>query len=283
MSHRRFGALLLFTFCLTAATVSAQSADPADPSATTDADRPPDQTPGVRPGGVGIGDKVRVGGYGSMRFETNTLDAPKPAGFDFRRFVLTTDATPHERIQVYAEVEFESLGEIEVERSAERTPTGAAFKEELEGGNGGEVSIEQMWGQFKFGEPLQVRIGQILPPVGRFNIAHDDDRWDLPRRSLVDRGAPVLPVQAAWTELGAGALGSIDIGRTGRLTYQGYVVNGAILDFSVEKTLESEVDEPGVVKLASEFALSRGPVNGEGGTRAGTWRLGYSPTLAVST
>jgi len=258
----------------------AQAPDP-DPAAprSDDRARPAPQTPGVRPGGVGLGDIVRVGGYGSMRFETNSLDAPKPAGFDFRRFVLTTDVTPHDRVQAYVEIEFERLAEIEIERSVERSTTGAAFKEELEGGHGGEVSIEQMWGQFKVGNPLSVRIGQILPPVGRFNLSHDDDRWDLPRRSLVDRGAPVLPVRAAWTELGAGIVGSVDAGPTGRLSYQAYAVNGATLDFAVEKSLESEADEPGILKLASEFSLSRGPVNGEGGTRAATWRLGYSPTL----
>jgi hypothetical protein len=250
------------------------------PTDQTTPSRPTSQTPGVRPGGVNVGDVVRVGGYGSVRFETNSLDAPKPAGFDFRRFVLTTDVTPHDRIQAYVEIEFERFAELEIERSVERSITGAAFKEELEGGNGGEISIEQMWGQFKFGEPFSVRIGQILPPVGRFNMAHDDDRWDLPRRSLVDRGAPVLPVHAAWTELGAGILGGVDVGSTGRLTYQVYAVNGAQLDFSVEKALESEAEEPGVLKLASEFSLARGPVNGEGGTRAGTWRLGYSPTLS---
>ncbi|HWK11755.1 MAG TPA: hypothetical protein VNR64_16970 [Vicinamibacterales bacterium] len=250
----------------------AQSADQTPP--------PAPQTPGVRPGGYSLGDVVRVGGYGSMRFETNSLDAPKPAGFDFRRFVLTTDVTPHDRLQAYVEIEFERLAEIEVERAVETSAAGAAFKEELEGGNGGEVSIEQMWGQFKFGDPLAVRIGQILPPVGRFNMAHDDDRWDIPRRSLVDRGAPVLPVHAAWTELGAGIVGGVNVGATGRLTYQAYAVNGATLDFSVEKALESEVDNPGILKLAGEFSLSRGPVNGEGGTRAGTWRLGYSPTLS---
>jgi Phosphate-selective porin O and P len=238
------------------------------------------QTPGVRPGGLNLGEMVRVGGYGSIRFEANSLEAPKPAGFDFRRFVLTTDVTPHDRVQAYVEIEFERLAELEVERSVQRSTNGASFKEEIEGGNGGEISIEQMWGQFKFGNPFSVRIGQVLPPVGRFNMAHDDDRWDLPRRSLVDRGAPVLPVHAAWTELGAGIVGSVDVGQTGRLSYQAYAVNGATLDFSIEKSLESEAVEPGVLKLASEFSLSRGPVNGEGGTRAATWRLGYSPTLS---
>jgi hypothetical protein len=241
--------------------------------------RPAPQTPGVRSYGLAVGDKVTVGGYGSVRYETNSLHEPKPAGFDFRRFVLTTDATPNDRLQAYIEVEFERFAEIEVERGFERTRTGTAFTEDLEGGNGGEVSIEQMWGQFKFGTPLSVRFGQILIPLGRFNINHDDDRWDIPRRTLVDRNVPIIPVPAAWTELGFGGVGSLNVGKSGQLSYQGYVVNGATLDFAVEKAIESEANEPGVIKLASEFALGRGPVNGEGGVRAAGWRVMYSPAL----
>ncbi len=74
-------------------------------------------------------------------------------------------------------------------------------------------------------------------------------------------------------------MGGVDVGETGRLSYQAYAVNGAQLDFSVEKALEAEVGEPGLLKLASEFSLARGPVNGEGGTRAAIWRLAYSPKL----
>lgn len=258
-------------------TQSSPASPPNAPAQNTT--RPEPQTPGIRPGGVGVSDTVTIGGYGSVRFETNSLDEPKPAGFDFRRFVLATDISPNDRLKAYIEIEFERFGALEVEREVERTLNGAAFKEELEGGNGGEIAIEQMWGQYKFGGPFSVRFGQILPPLGRFNINHDDDRWNIPRRTLVDRNAPVLPVAAAWTELGAGFVGSMDVGKSGQLQYQAYAVNGAILDFSIEKALESEVDEPAIVKLASEFSLVRGPVNGEGGTRAGAWRLAYSPRL----
>src|SRR5262245_38197767 len=255
---------------------------PADPAAAQPPNQPrtPPQTPGVRTGTVKLGDAVTVGGYGSVRYEWNTLDKPKPSGFDFRRFVLTTDATPNDRLQAYIEIEFERLAEIEVERAFESFADGVAFAEELEGGNGGELSMEQMWGQYKFAEPFSVRFGQILPPVGRFNINHDDDRWDIPRRTLVDRNVPILPVRSAWTELGIGALGSVPVGKSGQLTYQGYVVNGAILDFAIEKEVETEEGET-ILKLASEVGLTRGPVNGEGGVRAGTWRVGYSPTLTT--
>src|SRR5262245_22553784 len=238
------------------------------------------QTPGVRTGSVKASDSVTVGGYGSLRYEANTLDKPKPSGFDFRRFVLTADATPNDRLQAYVEIEFERLAEIEVERGVDRSDEGVAFAEELEGGNGGEISMEQMWGQFKFGDPFSVRLGQILVPLGRFNINHDDDKWDIPRRTLVDRNVPVLPVKVAWTELGVGATGSKSVGKSGQLTYQGYVVNGAILDFTIEKVVEAE-DGQSIQKLASEAAVVRGPVNGEQGVRAGTWRVGYSPSLTT--
>jgi hypothetical protein len=270
-----------------AAPANPNAATPDDPNAQQPAQNPPQNptprpaapNPGVRPGGISVTDKVTMGGYGSVRYETNSLHEPKPAGFDFRRFVLTTDATPNDRLQAYVEVEFERLGEIEVERAAERTPLGTAFAEDLEGGNGAEISIEQMWGQFKFSDPFSARFGQILVPLGRFNINHDDDRWNIPRRTLVDRNVPILPVKAAWTELGAGFVGSMAVGMNGQLTYQAYVVNGATIDFGVEKTVESEANEPGVSKLAAELSLGRGPVNGEGGVRAGGWRLMYSPGL----
>jgi hypothetical protein len=264
-----------------APTSNAPAPDPQAQPPAQPTPRPEPQTPGVRPGGVSAGDQVTIGGYGSVRYEINSLDEPKPAGFDFRRFVLATDISPNDRLKAYIELEFERFGEIEVERAVERTADGVAFKEELEGGNGSEISLEQMWGQYKFGAPFSVRFGQILPPLGRYNINHDDDRWNIPRRTLVDRNVPVLPVKAAWTELGAGFLGSMDVGKSGQLLYQAYVVNGAIIDFAVEKAVEGEIDEPGISKLAAELSLTRGPVNGEGGTRAGAWRLAYSPQLGA--
>jgi hypothetical protein len=269
----------------TGTTPAAQTPDqtkPTDPGAAKppDQNRPAPQTPGVRTGSVKASDTVTVGGYGSLRYEANTLDKPKPSGFDFRRFVLTADATPNDRLQAYVEIEFERLGEIEVERAVDRSADGVSFAEDLEGGNGGEISMEQMWGQFKFGDPFSVRLGQILVPLGRFNINHDDDKWNIPRRTLVDRNVPVLPVRAAWTELGIGATGSMPVGKSGEFSYQGYVVNGAILDFTIEKQVETEEGQS-IIKLASEARLARGPVNGEGGVRAGTWRLGYSPTLTT--
>ena len=196
--------------------------------------------------------------------------------------MLATDISPNDRLKAYAEIEFERFGNIEVEKAVERTANGAAFKEELEGGDGSEISIEQMWGQVQVQRAV---LSALRPdPAAARPVQHHTTtttRWNIPRRTLVDRNVPVLPVKAAWTELGAGFVGSMDVGKSGQLLYQAYVVNGAILDFSMEKAIESEIDEPGITKLAAEFSLQRGPVNGEGGTRAGVWRLAYSPQLGA--
>ncbi|MGH9782839.1 MAG: hypothetical protein ACRD88_01530, partial [Terriglobia bacterium] len=110
---------------------------------------PPDQ----RYGRGLLGDAVKIGGYGSFRFEANNIDLGPRIGslppiqrgfnaFDFRRFVLTLDATPTDRLRVYTELEFERFNEIEVERTAipenrgRQNRAGTRFIEEVEGQDG---------------------------------------------------------------------------------------------------------------------------------------------------
>ena len=245
--------------------------------------------------GRGIfGDAVTIGGYGSFRFETNDIDmGPRIGGlppirrgfdgFDFRRFVLTMDAAPAERLRFYTEIEFERLNKIEIERTAIpenrgiRNRAGIRFIQEVEGQSGGEIAMEQAWAQYDFADSVGLRMGVILPPLGRFNILHDDDYWDLPRRTLVDRGGPVLPVKSAWRELGAGLLGSIPVGQ-GSLDYQFYLLGGARLDFTLEEVVSLRSGR-NLVELEPEIAFASGPFNGTDPADAFSWRVAYSPAL----
>ncbi len=245
--------------------------------------------------GRGIfGDAVTIGGYGSFRFETNNIDmGPRIGnlppvrrgydGFDFRRFVLTLDAAPAERLRFYTEIEFERLNKIEIERTAipenrgVRNRAGIRFIQEVEGQSGGEIAMEQAWVQYDFADSIGLRMGVVLPPVGRFNILHDDDYWDLPRRTLVDRGGPVLPVKSAWRELGAGLLGNIPVGQ-GHLDYQFYVLGGARLDFTLEEVVSLR-EGRNLVELEPEIAFASGPFNGTDTADAFSWRVAYSPAL----
>ena len=103
--------------------------------------------------GIHLGDRVRLGGYGSVRFETNdvasgnNVPGGSAAGFTFRRLVLTGDARPASRLRVYTEVEFERLFEIGSEKRSSRVPGSLNLKQTLEGNNGGELALEQAWGQ----------------------------------------------------------------------------------------------------------------------------------------
>jgi len=217
----------------------------------------------------------KLGGYGSTRFEANDLNKFSDS-FTFRRFVLTGDATIGERLRSYVELEFERLTELEVER---RQPVEAGlrgFSQSIEGSSGSEISLEQAWMQFTLADWLRFRAGMILVPLGRFNINHDDNRWDLPRRSLVDRGVSVLPVKSAWSEVGMGFTGDIPTERFGKFSYQVYVMNGVTLDSSLETFARAS----GELETEVEIQPRRGTANLDfKRDKAGAFRLAWSPTL----
>jgi hypothetical protein len=251
---------------------------------------------GTRYGRSLFGESVRIGGYGSFRFEANDLKsgprignlpvARRAAnGFTFRRMVLTADVNPADRLRFYTELEFERFGKIEVERAAIpenrggiNSLPGTRFIQELEGQAGSELKLEQFWMQYNLNNSFAIRGGVILPPLGRFNILHDDDYWDVPRRTLVDRDAPVMPAKVAWSEAGIGLIGSNTLGK-GWVNYQFYVVNGVTLDFALEQTLALRGGDKAKVEHEAEISFASGPVNGSRPAQALTWRFGIIPRL----
>ena len=244
------------------------------------------QSASVGGGKSWFADRVRLGGYGSMRFEANDLGGDNfipggaAKGFTFRRFVFTTDSKITNRLRVYTETEFERFFGIEVEKSARATAGGVELKQGVEGNNHGEISIEQAWGQYNFTENHGLRFGVVLPPLGRFNILHDDDYWELPRRTLVDRDGPVTPVKTAWRDLGAGLVGGFNLGRSSKLDYQFYVLNGATLDFNLEALAQTRSTRRNKLEIEGEFGLTSGFFDGSQSARAVAWRAAFSPSLA---
>jgi hypothetical protein len=219
----------------------------------------------------------KLGGYGSTRFEASDLPSVNDS-FTLRRLVLSGDATIADRIRTVFEVEFERLTELEVERT--NTPEGgfAGFSQSIEGSNNSELSLEQAWVELYLADWLKFRMGNMLVPVGRFNINHDDNRWDLPRRSLVDRGTPVLPVTSAWSEVGLGVAGDIATDRYGKFDYQVYVMNGVVLDSSIETVARGS----GEFETEVEIQPRRGTANLDvKGGKAGAIRIGWSPTIGA--
>jgi len=225
-------------------------------------------------------DRVKVGGYGSFRFETSSLDALKNT-FTFRRFVLTTDANIAPRLRANFEIEFERFRKLELEKSLTVQNGGLQSKQSVEGTDDSELSLEQGWLQYDLADWLRFRTGAVLVPVGRFNIRHDDNLWDLPRRSLVDRGVPVLPVPAAWDELGAGFNGDIELSDQWLANYQLYVVQGASLNANFEQLAQARRGDTTLIESEVEVAPSNGTFNLDTkDAKALTGRFAVSPSLA---
>ena len=241
------------------ATAPTTAAQPQAPPATT--------TPWIT--------DFKIGGYGSTRFEASDIDKVGDT-FTFRRFVLSGDATIANRIRSVVELEFEHLTELEVEKSAPSEGGLRGFSNSIESSNGSEISLEQAWVEFMLAEWLRFRAGMLLVPLGRFNLNHDDNRWDLPRRSLVDRGVPVLPSTAAWSEVGMGFAGDVDGGSWGKFGYQVYVMNGVTLDASLETVAHAS----GELETEVEIKPQRGTANIDvKKDKAGALRIFWSPSL----
>ena len=223
-------------------------------------------------------DRVKVGGYGSVRYEYNSLPELHNT-FNFRRLVFTTEVNLAPRLRFYSELEFERFRKLELERPALRIQDGGLRAQQaIEGTDGSEISLEQAWLQFDLFEHLSLRGGAVLVPVGRFNIHHDDNLWNIARRPLVDRGVPVLPSTSAWDELGIGIVGKVPVGSKGLLDYQLYVVNGVTLAGEIETIARTRASDTTLLKTEVELSPQTGTfANDFKNSKAVTGRLAYSP------
>lgn len=256
----------------------AETAPPAEPEAV--AAKPADEKESLIPSALrAVTDRVKLGGYGSFRWEVNNLQED-PNTFTYRRFVLTTDANIAPRLRGYLELEFERFRKLELEKSAAPADGGLEVEQTVEGTNESEIALEQAWLQYDIKPWLNFRGGAVLVPLGRFNINHDDNQWDLPRRSLVDRGVPVLPAASAWDELGIGFLGDIEVGEDALLNYEAYVVNGVALDVEFEQIAQTRFPEPGKQVIEVELTPETGTFGQDiKDSKALTGRLAFSPWL----
>jgi hypothetical protein len=254
----------------------------APPAVAATAPPEPAPTTSTVNGGAlrGLVDRVQLGGYGSLRYEGSSLEEQRHT-FTFRRFVLTADADIAPRLKSYMELEFERFRELELEKTTHRNDEGGLEVEQtVEGTSDSEIAFEQAWLQYDIDRWLRLRAGEILVPLGRFNLNHDDNRWNLPRRSLVDRGVSVLPVPAAWGELGVGLLGDVPVGEQGQLSYQGYVVNGLSLDTEFEQVIETRKGDTTKQVIEAKVQPSTGTFGSDvKDAKAITGRLAWSPVL----
>lgn len=144
---------------------------------------------------------LSIGGYGEAHLTSRLDDTSVKDAIDFERFVLYAGYKFTDRILFNAEVEFEH-----------------ATTEESVSSEAGAVSVEFAYLDFKVWEPLNVRTGLLLIPMGFINEIHEPPFFFGNRRPEVERR--IIP--ATWSELGAGIYGTLLPG----LEYRTYAVNG---------------------------------------------------------
>ena len=144
---------------------------------------------------------VSIGGYGEMLYESfdsrrdDGEESGKTDQLDFLRAVLYFGYKFNDRILFNSEIEFEHA----------------------DTGENGSVSVEFAYLDFMFREPINVRAGLLLTPVGFLNELHEPPIFLGARRPDVER--VILPT--TWRENGAGVFGDL-----GPVAYRVYIQNG---------------------------------------------------------
>lgn len=144
----------------------------------------------------GLFARIALGGYVQAIGEWAREEGATTAlGAQVRRWNLLATTDIRRRVQVWSELEFEEGGE--------------------------EVRVELAQVDVRLVRAANLRGGVLLLPLGRFNLAHDAPRLDLPDRPLLaDR---LLGV--ALSMPGFGGFGAV--GAAGwRVTWEGYAVTG---------------------------------------------------------
>ena len=145
----------------------------------------------------GMFGKIAVGGYleGNGTWERED-GATTELGFELTRWNLLASTELGGRVRVFSEVELEEGGE--------------------------EVVVELAQLDLLLHRSVNLRGGILLLPLGRFNLAHDGPRNELPRRPV----AATELLGVALAQPGLGAFGRFETPGGARATYEIYAVSG---------------------------------------------------------
>lgn len=91
---------------------------------------------------------VRLGGYGSFRFEGSSLKDVSDT-FTYRRLVLSVDANIAERLRSGVEIELERFTQLELERTTSPSNGGLGVEQAVGGSDDSELSVEQAWLEYE--------------------------------------------------------------------------------------------------------------------------------------
>jgi len=198
MRIRRAPFALALVMALSPCGADAQPDEASSADSTAAAQRP------FVPGGYndkpyieGVFGRIRVGGYVEAAGKWEREDGVnEELGVELTRMNLLTSTDLRGRVQVWGEIEFEDGGE--------------------------EIVLELAQVDLLLHRWMNLRGGILLLPIGRFNLAHDGPRNELPSRPLL---ATEL-LGSALSQPGMGAFGQFGDPDGDRLTYEAYAVTG---------------------------------------------------------
>ena len=187
----------------TATEWNAATPTPSQPPVTPTPTPTPTHAPVVR-GGIydkpylqKLGGRTALGGYADIQARHERTDGVvEETTFVAERFNLFTFSNVSDRVRVSAELEIEEMGE--------------------------EITLETAIVDFEIHEMLVLRVGVILSPLGRFNLAHDSPANDLVERPLVSTEI----LAATLSEPGMGVWGAAYPYASARVSWEAYLVNG---------------------------------------------------------
>lgn len=141
-------------------------------------------------------DRFTLGGYGEMH--ANFGEGSAADQFDIHRLVAYVGYTFNDWIRFHSETEIEH-----------------AF---VSSESDGELSIEQAYVDFLLSDPVNVRFGRVLTPIGIINRKHEPPTFYGVERPFVDQ----VIIPTTWSSDGIGVFGGI----VPSLKYELYVVSG---------------------------------------------------------
>jgi len=203
--------------------------------------------------------KAIVGGYFDIQYRSHRKGVLEgygngtTNGFDQQRFVpfIYADITEH--------VKFAS--ELEIEHG-------------IRGTSDNEISLEFAHIDYLVNEPINIRAGILLIPIGKFNLLHDSPLNDLTDRPLVSR----LVIPSTMSETGAGFYGTFYPGRTGKLDYEFYVTTGPC---GYNSNGSPRISEGGGTKNSRQRKCASDDGLDINNGKAVSGRVAFSPMLGV--
>ena len=195
--------------------------------------------------------KAILGGYMDFSYR-NANNQGDPSTFDVTRFVpfIYADVSQHVKM----------ASELEIEHG-------------IREGTETEISLEFATLDFLMAEPVNLRAGVVLLPLGKFNLLHDSPLRDLTDRPFVD----TFIIPTTLSETGIGLYGTFFPTRLSKLDYELYVTTG----FNGFDGTTPKISEIKGLKNARQRKTTVGDGLDNNNGKEVVGRLAFSPILGV--